>query len=191
MFKSLHPSKKWKWCQVCAKRKVIISMCFSPQPSWAKEYNQPSRLQSCHVQTFSRLRSLSYQAVISQEYYPNTAIQMLLFANEGSAAELASPLSSVLNFAARFQCPYFLTNLPPTMSACLITINSSLIPLKSSSITSSWHWRTSMTEQWVWFPKDLLISWSLYVYCLPRLPSLLSPLSSHFSLHSVHPFHLE
>lgn len=138
MFKSLHLSKKWKWCQVCAKRKVVISMCFSPQPSWAKEYNQPSGLQSCHLQTFSRLCGLSYQAVISQEYYPNTAIQMFLFENEGSAAELASPLSSVLNFVARFQCPYFLTNLPPNMSAhCLITINSSLVPLKSSSISSS------------------------------------------------------
>lgn len=49
MFKSLHSNKKWKWCQVCAKRKDVIAMCFLPQPSWAKKHNQPSRLQSCHL----------------------------------------------------------------------------------------------------------------------------------------------
>lgn len=34
MFKSLHPNGKWKEGQVCAKRKVVITVCF---PSfWAK-----------------------------------------------------------------------------------------------------------------------------------------------------------
>lgn len=32
IFKSLHPNGKWKWCQVCAKRKVVIAMCFPPCP---------------------------------------------------------------------------------------------------------------------------------------------------------------
>lgn len=32
MLKSLHPNGKWKWCQVCAKRKVIIAVCFPSCP---------------------------------------------------------------------------------------------------------------------------------------------------------------
>lgn len=56
MFESLHPNGKWKECQVCAKRKAVIAMCFPLQPSWAKEHDRPSRLQSCHLQTVSSLQ---------------------------------------------------------------------------------------------------------------------------------------
>lgn len=137
---------------------------------------QPSRLQSCRLQTLSRLCSSFYQAVISQEHYPNTATQMLLFLQVRALQQtwhLPFHLSWTLlpDFSVLTS---FLMSLPSSMSGhCLITTHGSLGPLESSSISLSWHWRTSMIEQWILAPKDLLI-----LLTLPRVSQ-----GCHFSSH--------
>lgn len=117
MFKSLHPNGKWKQCQVCAKRKVMITVCFPP--SWAKEHKQASKQASAHGR-------LPLQAAISQVYHPTLP-------HKCSFATKPCPLpGTMLPDLSVFI--HFLTNLPPSeLLYSVMTTNGFLALLESNS----------------------------------------------------------